>query len=251
MPKPDETIEVVGYKKPPPHTRFKPKQSGNPNGRPKGSKNRPPSPDQLSVMIKNEGARLIKVTQAGKTEVIPTAHAIVRALNAKAVSGDVKAQKAAMDLQLKTAERQLEIDHDFFEMAFDYKQWFTKEAARRRLAGEPEPKLLFHPDDFELDFENRKVVFTALSLAAKELKAAVLQAKGATETEISSLIADLQDEEQREHRDIIIDQLAHALKMVKLYSKILDAPWAEGVTDCPSVDTLKKLAEKANKSFFK
>ncbi len=29
----------VGYRKPPKHTRFKPGQSGNPRGRPKGTKN--------------------------------------------------------------------------------------------------------------------------------------------------------------------------------------------------------------------
>ena len=39
MPDDGESDYKVGYKKPPLHTRFKKGQSGNPRGRPKGSKN--------------------------------------------------------------------------------------------------------------------------------------------------------------------------------------------------------------------
>ena len=39
MPPDDESAYAVGYGKPPRHSRFEPGQSGNPRGRPPGSKN--------------------------------------------------------------------------------------------------------------------------------------------------------------------------------------------------------------------
>ena len=39
MPNDDKTDYKVGYKRPPLHTRFRKGQSGNPRGRPRGSKN--------------------------------------------------------------------------------------------------------------------------------------------------------------------------------------------------------------------
>src|SRR6266702_889281 len=55
-PKPDYE---VGYKKPPLHTRFQKGQSGNPRGRPRGSKN-------LSTLLVEALDKLVVVTENGK-----------------------------------------------------------------------------------------------------------------------------------------------------------------------------------------
>ena len=60
-PKPDypEGDYEVGYKKPPVHTRFQKGQSGNPRGRPRGSKN-------LSTLLIEALDKLVVVTENGK-----------------------------------------------------------------------------------------------------------------------------------------------------------------------------------------
>ena len=55
-PKPDYE---VGYKKPPVHTRFQKGQSGNPRGRPRGSKN-------LSTLLIEALDQLVVVTENGR-----------------------------------------------------------------------------------------------------------------------------------------------------------------------------------------
>ena len=55
----------VGYAKPPVETRFKPGQSGNPRGRPKGAKNKPQhiSTDTLHDIILSEAYRKVTITE--------------------------------------------------------------------------------------------------------------------------------------------------------------------------------------------
>ena len=47
----------VGYGKPPAKNRFKPGQSGNPKGRPRGAKNRSPSPQLHEERLKRSFSR--------------------------------------------------------------------------------------------------------------------------------------------------------------------------------------------------
>jgi Family of unknown function (DUF5681) len=74
----------VGYKKPPPATRFKPGQSGNPKGRPKGAKN-------FSTAIQAELDTHIVATENGRRRKITKRAAVAKQLVNKAVSGDQKA----------------------------------------------------------------------------------------------------------------------------------------------------------------
>lgn len=59
-----KSADYVGYRRPPKATRFTAGNSGNPNGRPKGSKN-------LSTLFAEELARTITLTENGKRKKMP------------------------------------------------------------------------------------------------------------------------------------------------------------------------------------
>jgi len=75
----------VGYKKPPEETQFQKGRSGNPKGRPKGSKSFKTVMNQIS----NER---VEVTERGRRRKMTSKEAAVRQLRAKALSGDHRAR---------------------------------------------------------------------------------------------------------------------------------------------------------------
>ena len=79
---PDSSKYDVGFGKPPEATRFRPGQSGNPRGRPRGSKNRMPAlnEERLKTIVLEEAYRTIKVRDGEKSISIPMAKAVVRSL---------------------------------------------------------------------------------------------------------------------------------------------------------------------------
>jgi hypothetical protein len=74
----------VGYGKPPEQTRFTKGRSGNPKGRPKGSKN-------LATIFKQVTTKKISVKENGRTRNVTRMEAIVSQLTNKALSGDARA----------------------------------------------------------------------------------------------------------------------------------------------------------------
>ncbi len=74
----------VGFGRPPRSTRFKPGQSGNPNGRPRGAKN-------FAVAIEQELDSWVTVTENGRRRRISKREVIAKHLVNKAASGDLKA----------------------------------------------------------------------------------------------------------------------------------------------------------------
>ncbi len=75
-------------------TRFKPGQSGNPKGRPKGSKSR-------ARIIEDELNALITVSENGKRIRITKLQAAIRQQANKAAGGDLSALKAISDFMLR------------------------------------------------------------------------------------------------------------------------------------------------------
>lgn len=75
---------TVGYGKPPRGTRWKPGQSGNPRGRPKGSTSLP------SIFHKIMKQR-VKIQERGRSIWISMWEAVARRLRQKALEGDLKA----------------------------------------------------------------------------------------------------------------------------------------------------------------
>jgi hypothetical protein len=90
---------VVGYGKPPLHTRFQKGQSGNPKGRPRGKKN-------LSTLLNNALNASIVVIENGRRKKITKREAIVTQLVNKSASADLKATQIVLamlrDLEAQT-----------------------------------------------------------------------------------------------------------------------------------------------------
>lgn len=84
MSKPANTKERVGYKCPPRASRFKPGQSGNPRGRPKGSKS-------LASAIDKELAKTVVVNDRGRQRRLPKADVLA----AQLVNGAIQSPKNA------------------------------------------------------------------------------------------------------------------------------------------------------------
>jgi hypothetical protein len=81
----------VGYGKPPRHTRFKKGQSGNPRGRPSGSKN-------LTTLLGEVLNELVVVAESGGRRKITKRRAIIMQLVNQAAKADWRATKILLDI---------------------------------------------------------------------------------------------------------------------------------------------------------
>ena len=92
----DEPAEKVGPGKPPRHTRFKPGQSGNPNGRPKGAKN-------FAAILQQQLRKMVTITVDGKPRRMTVQEVIARRLANDSMKGTTK----AMELLIKLTSGQI------------------------------------------------------------------------------------------------------------------------------------------------
>ena len=90
----------VGYGKPPRHTRFKKGQSGNPRGRPSGSKN-------LKTLLNEALNERVVVTEEGGRRKVTKREAIIKQLVNQSATADWRAIKILLDL-LREIEGQTE-----------------------------------------------------------------------------------------------------------------------------------------------
>lgn len=165
--------DAVGYGRPPREHQFAPGQSGNPKGRPKGAKNKPPKAWQgrMLQIAQAEAFREIPVRGGEATVRIPLVQAVLRSAGVSALKGKVGAQRLMLEVAREaeaTAERERrEADRErqeIFELTFQRKEEARAEVARRKAAvaaGRAEAvgpsnvtyadDLLPHPDDLILD----------------------------------------------------------------------------------------------------
>ena len=91
----DKPNSAVGYQRPPVNRQFKPGQSGNPRGRPKGSKNFP-------TMFAEAMSRPVTVRdKKGKIRTLSKQELMVEVMVNKAVAGDPKAFAAVVQFAEK------------------------------------------------------------------------------------------------------------------------------------------------------
>ena len=84
----------IGYSKPPKSTQFQKGQSGNPAGRPRGTKN-------LGTDLLEELQELVLVREAGGEKQLSKQRALLKSITAKAIKGDTRAANLIVSLVLR------------------------------------------------------------------------------------------------------------------------------------------------------
>jgi len=118
MPRDDKRDYKVGRGKPPLRTRFKPGQSGNPNGCPKRRRG-------LSALLRAELQTSINVTEDGQTKRMTKEQAIVKRFVNALLKGDAKAlalftrlvhpdeERESSPTERPLSDREKQLLHDF------------------------------------------------------------------------------------------------------------------------------------------
>lgn len=156
----DDKIDYeVGYKKPPKHSRFEPGVSGNPKGRPPGSKNKNGESyiKGIEDLILTEAYRDVEINENGERIKIPIAQAALRSLAVKAAKGDIRASQLLTKQIAEIERKREEARNRFDEAAINYKLEWEIEKERRAKTGEEMPDLLINPDDIVIDHEADQV----------------------------------------------------------------------------------------------
>lgn len=101
----------VGYGKPPKGTQFKPGQSGNRRGRPRGSQN-------ISTIIDKELNCVVTITENGRQKKLRKKELIAKQFVNKAAGGDQKStiflinEQRAREVQAQDRQLEVSVEHD-------------------------------------------------------------------------------------------------------------------------------------------
>lgn len=125
LPRPEIDDCDVGYRKPPKHTRFRPGRSGNPKGRPKGTKN-------FKTDLAEELQERILVREGGKAQAVSKQRAMLKRLTEKALQGDARAASLIVNMVVRFLDQSEDDDRSTPLTAEDLR---IIENFRARLAG--------------------------------------------------------------------------------------------------------------------
>jgi Family of unknown function (DUF5681) len=149
----------IGFRKPPAKSRFKPGSSGNPKGRPRGSKNKTSLKEEtkLSDIIFEIANQKISVQEKDKKVNITMAEAMVRSLAIKAVKGDTRSQRIFLNLKDKVDEKREKEITDTVDVAFKYKTFWEKTLEQWKLHNIVRDDPIPHPDDIIVDMQTGSI----------------------------------------------------------------------------------------------
>ena len=153
---PEPRDDEVGYGKPPKKFQFKRGESGNPTGRPPGSKNRPAAPaaydEPLKALIREEAYRPITITDEAQARRMPIIQVALRSAFVNAAKGKARAQELLLRI-VAAIERQ---DRKEAEETLRFWLKYKDDWARRPVGKPPIP----HPDDVHIDIVQGTVTFS-------------------------------------------------------------------------------------------
>ncbi len=118
----------VGYGKPPKHTRFQKGRSGNPRGRPKGTKN-------LKTDLLEELGETIVVREGDRPQKLSKQRALLKSVVNRAIQGDARATAIALSTMLRlldTGEGAPDVEDGLFDDELAILRDFEARARRGR-----------------------------------------------------------------------------------------------------------------------
>lgn len=154
--------DEVGYGKPPRKHQFQAGVSGNPSGRPRGSKNkiaRKALNPFLDIFLR-ESERLVTLRDGDATIQLSVFEATVRKLGVKAIQGDHRALKLMIEQRRLADEARFEELTSHIQSVERYKAEWGPIFERAKESGLPEPKQLPHPDHVHICRETCMIKFT-------------------------------------------------------------------------------------------
>lgn len=215
----------IGYAKPPTASRFRPGVSGNPRGRPKGSRNRRPAlnEERMKAIIYDEAYREVSMRDGERTVSVPIAQAVIRALGVKAVKGDHRSQRLFAELLGATERADKMLADEWLDVAMTYKIEWERELDRRARLGITDlPEPLPHPDHVVIDMNRGTARF--VGPATKEEKAEYdmwAARKAEFEAELDELRLELADDPDHPHREIIESEIVSTEKVLAIIARAL------------------------------
>jgi hypothetical protein len=85
----DQEADTVGYKRPPQTHQFRPGQSGNPSGRPKGARN-------FKSELREELSELVTIREGERDVQVSKQRALIKSLVAAAIEGNQRAAASVL-----------------------------------------------------------------------------------------------------------------------------------------------------------
>ena len=214
----------VGRGKPPAATRFKPGQSGNPRGRPKGAKNKRPAlnEERLKDIILEEAYRTIKLREGEKSVTVPIAQAVVRSLAVNAAKGQHRAQRLFAELLGATEAANKRLHDEWLEASITYKIEWEQELERRRQLGIDAPEPIPHPDDIEIDTRTGQVLIKGpMTREEKDRLDRFRNRKADFELQFAELRQLLIDDPDHECRRVIEDEIAFSERILGIIRRVI------------------------------
>jgi hypothetical protein len=153
----------VGYGRPPKASQFKPGQSGNPNGRPKGAKTRRLAGGGYALhdAMVAEIKRMIPIREAGRAMSMSQLQAVVRQVTIKAMQGNMRAAELLLKHVALIQHEEQRLNERFLDQVLTHKAEALAEVRRRQAKGIADMSdILPHPDHIDVDLVTGEVLIS-------------------------------------------------------------------------------------------